>query len=620
MNRKICCKFIYLSVIICIAISAFAANKPKPSSSEIDMVERVLALESISATASFDRRDALKPESRPVSDPDSVWWQAGFIHSGGHWLPYEKSVAAGEQAAKLEEYRKQRATFAEELHGQWKLANWCRKNGMLDQERVHLLQVLAERDPTVKTDAVYERLGCQKVGDVWVSPQERLEAARIKSEIETSFRRWESKLAAIIQQLGGTPKQRKLAERKLTEITDPSTVPAIATIFCTSTHPLAETGVRTLGQIREYQASRALAGQAVFSPWKPVRTEAIELLKQRKLVEFVPDLLLLLSNPVRTKLNLDSQKTPSTSTHALTRYAEMNCDYVWVEETKDTIRVGIRRLFPISTSNSFSQLASIAHPQLNNVKADNYTGKPADFRIALLELDDQAFLLDRSADSVNDVRSETNERVGKVLSDCTGQPMTSEPNAWWSWWAKFSSVDMPDRKSVVVVDERQAQPNVPSLAVRTIQMSCLVAGTPVWTERGFVAIDKIQSGDLVLSKDIETGELAYKPVMQTTVRPPTPVHQFDVDGTTIMASLGHHFWISGEGWAKTRELILNHPVHTVAGMHRITAVQDKGRVEPVYNLVVADFHTYFVGDAMVLSHDVLPPSLTNVKIPGLSTR
>ena len=92
MNRKICCKFIYLSVIICIAISAFAANKPKPSSSEIDMVERVLAL---SATASFDRRDALKPESRPVSDPDSVWWQAGFIHSGGHWLPYEKSVAAG---------------------------------------------------------------------------------------------------------------------------------------------------------------------------------------------------------------------------------------------------------------------------------------------------------------------------------------------------------------------------------------------------------------------------------------------------------------------------------------------------------------------------------------------
>ncbi len=614
MNRIVCRWLVCVSAILCLTISVYGGNKPKPSSSAIDAVARLLEKESNSETASLDRREMLKPESRPVSDPDSVWWQAGFIHSGGQWLPYENSVAEGEQAANIEEYRKQRTTLAVEPHGAWKLANWCRKNGMLDQERVHLLQVLADRDPTVKSDTVYERLGCRKVGEGWVSPQERLETARIKSEIETSFKRWESKLAAIIQQLEGTPKQRKLAERRLAEITDPSAVPAILNAFCLSTQSMADYGVRTISQIPEYQASRALAGQAAFSPWKPVRTTAIELLKQRKLVEFAPDLLLMLSNPVRTKHNLDVQ----TDGFRVPNF-RLNWDYAWIEETHDTIRVGIRRLFPISSPSGFATGSGFS-PTFARNPSEARAELNARIGSRLLDLFDQSENLDYTADLMNDARKEINERVGVVLSSCSEMPMTSEPKIWWNWWANYSDSQLPTQKNIVVVDERKTQPNVPSIAVAQRLHSCLVAGTPVWTERGFVAIEQIQPGDRVLAKDVETGELAYKPVLQTTIRPPTPVHQFEVDGKTIVASLGHHFWISGEGWTKTRELILDHPVHTVTGMRRITLVEDKGEIEPVYNLVVADFHTYFVGDAMVLSHDVLPPSLTNVKIPGILPR
>ncbi|MEZ6104079.1 MAG: hypothetical protein R3E01_34495 [Pirellulaceae bacterium] len=43
-------------------------------------------------------------------------------------------------------------------------------------------------------------------------------------------------------------------------------------------------------------------------------------------------------------------------------------------------------------------------------------------------------------------------------------------------------------------------------------MDCLAAGTTVWTDRGPLAIEKVESGDLVLSQHPETGELAYKPV------------------------------------------------------------------------------------------------------------
>jgi hypothetical protein len=37
----------------------------------------------------------------------------------------------------------------------------------------------------------------------------------------------------------------------------------------------------------------------------------------------------------------------------------------------------------------------------------------------------------------------------------------------------------------------------------------------------------------------------------------------------------------------------------------------------VYNLVVADFHTYFVGQTKLLSHDVTPREPTLARVPGL---
>jgi len=35
---------------------------------------------------------------------------------------------------------------------------------------------------------------------------------------------------------------------------------------------------------------------------------------------------------------------------------------------------------------------------------------------------------------------------------------------------------------------------------------------------------------------------------------------------------------------------------------------------------VADFHTYFVGEALILSHDTTPNEPTNALVPGLVER
>jgi hypothetical protein len=146
--------------------------------------------------------------------------------------------------------------------------------------------------------------------------------------------------------------------------------------------------------------------------------------------------------------------------------------------------------------------------------------------------------------------------------------------------------------------------------------SCLVAGTLITTERGLVAIERIQPGDRVLSKSVETGELAYKVVLHTTVRESFPVTRFTIGDEAIQATEGHHFWVSGQGWTKTRELAAEQPLHTPIGVVRVDS-KETAESQPTYNLVVADFHTYFVGKNAILSHDVLPPKPTNKVVPGL---
>jgi hypothetical protein len=601
------------TAVACLSEFVRAASKVKPSPPSTDVVQLVLESEEDASNSSVDRRTTLKPEARPLSDPDQMWWQAGYTQSGKQWRSYETNLPDSEDSKKLDEYRNLRAELKDQPHGQWKLANWCRKNGMLDQERVHLIRVLAMRDSSANRDAVYERLGCQKIGDAWVSPKERQDEIRLKSEIENSHKHWGAKLESLAHRLAGTPKQRVQAEKALHEIEDPTAVPAIVSSFCMTNQFLAEYGITTLGQIPQFQASRALAGQALFSPWKPVRVKAIALLKRRKLEEFAPDLLMVLSSPIRAGRQVTTQKIPVRNGEDISGF-RMNWDYVWIDESHDTIRVGIRRLFPISVGGNYER--NSFDGRVRNAATLQPTG-PLSMGIALLELLDQAEQLDRSADQINQVREDTNERVGKVLSEVTDQTMSAVPKIWWTWWADFSN--SPNQKSVVLVDERKTQPNIPSLSLMP-RHACLVAGTPIWTERGFVAIEQIQPGDRVLSKEIESGQLTYKPVLQTTVREPTPVLNFQLGEDSINASPGHHFWVSGEGWTKTRQLSSQQPMHTVTGMQRIVKIEDQGRVERVYNLVVADFHTYFVGKSMMLSHDVLSPELTNVKIPGLAVQ
>jgi len=128
-------------------------------------------------------------------------------------------------------------------------------------------------------------------------------------------------------------------------------------------------------------------------------------------------------------------------------------------------------------------------------------------------------------------------------------------------------------------------------------------------------IETIRVGDVVLSQDIESGELAYKPVLRTTIRPMERLVKIRVGNESFETSGGHLFWVSGQGWSKARELESGHSLHAIEGAVPVTAIES-GTEAQTYNLVVADFNTYVVGTGKILSHDVTDRRPTRTVVPG----
>jgi hypothetical protein len=77
------------------------------------------------------------------------------------------------------------------------------------------------------------------------------------------------------------------------------------------------------------------------------------------------------------------------------------------------------------------------------------------------------------------------------------------------------------------------------------------------------------------------------------------------------------FWVSGEGWVKSRKLTPGMVLHTAEGPVRVSNVT-AGQHAQTYNLVVADFNTYFVGEQKILSHDNTVRRITRSIVPGLA--
>ena len=141
---------------------------------------------------------------------------------------------------------------------------------------------------------------------------------------------------------------------------------------------------------------------------------------------------------------------------------------------------------------------------------------------------------------------------------------------------------------------------VPKLCVT----ACFPAGTPVAVADGFKPIEDVEVGDLVWSWHEETGNLALKPVTQTMRRDADALVELQVGADTLRATPEHPFWANG-AWKVAGELEAGDALLRSDGqlMPVRAVVHHTEHPAPVYNLEVADWHTYLVSWWMFVVHN-----------------
>ena len=211
----------------------------------------------------------------------------------------------------------------------------------------------------------------------------------------------------------------------------------------------------------------------------------------------------------------------------------------------------------------------------------------------------------QAIDDYNSPITELNEQVRQVLTDSIGRDLGPEKVEWEKWLVDlsgyaFAATSTYEPPTVVVevpiAYQPQAVPLVVDqpLAILAVRHSCFGAGTLVRTLDGPCEIEKILAGDLVLVQDPKTGELKYEPVVTAYHNPPNATLRIDLGTETIIATGIHRFWKAGKGWIMARDLRPGDAIRMLGGLAVVKAVE-ADRVQPVFNLKVAEGESFFVG-------------------------
>lgn len=546
------------------------------------------ALQAEAAGAPSQREQLLQSALEKAPGNAAARWHTGHVRQEGRWLKFDELSSQDDH--RLVRYRARREETPDTTAGQLELADWCAAQRLVDQEQAHLNRVL-QLDPD-HADA-RARLGFQQIDGQWVSAQEIAQAQAAAGRTSADLARWQPVVQQIVDDLGSVSQRRRLqAQKRWEALTDPAAIGALESVFAGGDEGAAQKLISKLASFEGQAASLALAWQAVFGPSATVRLSAARRLASRPEDGYVPTLLAALTTPLQARTEVFREPGG--------RLVQLQ---VVSREGRDRREVQVTRTDYRGSLGQGGTLRAAQDAQARDQEQEQAIAQR------------------------NETTAELNRRVSAALAAATGQGAARSPEQWWQWWNQRNEVFIAGAKPVrVQVETRLVDVSQEAMAAASdailgggdlAALDCLAAGTPVWTDRGAVAVDQIRIGDRVLSRHPETGELAYKPVLRTTIRPASKLVKIDARGQTIVASGGHPFWVSGQGWVKARLLQPGQQLHGVAGAVAIESVEP-GSHEQTYNLIVADFHTYFAGEARVLNHDNTVRESTDRVVPGLA--
>ncbi len=560
---------------------------------------------------------------RIAPDNSLARWQLGQVKVGGEWLTVEESQRRAEADPRQTKYQEQKETLGDSPEGQLALARWCRGNKLDEEARFHWSSVLSV-DPNNREALRASQLRW-KDGELKTVSQIR-EAKTESSEAKQATRRWATRIAAWMRALADKNERAPLAVLdEIRAVDDVAAIPAFEDVTLKSPQAANEKNttirrlslafVSALNKMHDEAATMSLLRHAVMSSFGDVRAESIADLRYRPLEEFVPTLLDNLVSPMKSEYRVASD--PDGSVHYLHSIYREGPFQDWSYRSERSIyrpgselglaMSGMANIMPVSSS--LPGLGSAANSRSRGVTRAGAERSAKTYEKEIVDSE-------RQVAEANEKTAALNGRIVSVLTGTTEQSLGSEPRRWWDWWSDYTDYYHGGSRPVSSTVDSSNDYIIPPVQFGSPACECFVRGTPVWTKTGQRPIESLRAGDLVLSQDVNTGEMRYKPVLTRTLRPAGPIVEVSTGDEKFLATRGHPLWVAGTGWRMTKELGGGAVLQSLAGTGRVKSVQSAPEAE-TYNLVVADFNTYFIGSSGILAHDNTPRRPTQAVLPGV---
>jgi hypothetical protein len=129
-----------------------------------------------------------------------------------------------------------------------------------------------------------------------------------------------------------------------------------------------------------------------------------------------------------------------------------------------------------------------------------------------------------------------------------------------------------------------------------------VAGTKILTDNGFVNIEDLQNGDVVVSWDADAERQVSAQISGVNSRTERSIYEMGIGGQVIQLTRDHPF-LTTRGWKRVIETSIGATIIGYDGAeYRIETCRTRRGEYTVYNFEVDITGTYFVSDLRLLAH------------------
>jgi hypothetical protein len=556
-------------------------------------------------------------------------WQLGEIKAGDRWESIEQTQRRATSDSRMAEYLQRRAASDNSAQADLALARWCRKSNLSDEANYHWRRVLAV-DPN--NEEALRALGLHWQRGQLLTPNQIAQQKDDLEESKQAVGHWQSKIAKWRRALAsGDSAAHDTALAEIRSINDANAIRPIENItfgkesrevhHVTACREMAAAFVEALGKMAGQAATESLVRHAVFAADANVRSSATQKLKQRDQHDFVPILLSGLSMPIESTYSIQSDGLDVRYSHSLYREG---ADRDWASDSSSFLNQSILPGHKYVWHRRYKYLEETADPPYLMSAMQTAQKRQTQFGAKAAHVEANVAAANAASESLN-------SQIVPVLTATTGKDFPTA-RQWWDWWRTANEYAVPTSSnsyaygdpggysSLHPIDYQysitsDSQSYGQAIDTMTSVQSCFVKGTPVWTKTGQRPIETVEIGDLVLSQNVDTGELKYQPVIGRTIRPPSEIVALTFDHEKLRATRGHLFWVAGTGWRMAKELTADDRLHSLDRSMQVVTAKTDGEAE-AFNLVVADFDTYFVGERGLLVHDNMPRRPTQALIPG----